>query len=239
MRWSFSTAGRSGISRSRSKRAHGRRKTSTCRVRRAAVGQLEVTSDPPGARVTIDGAAVGATPLTLRNVNAARQRRRRRTGRHDRRIERSTSRRARARACSFLSPADRGRQGSLKSSRRSSCASWKTASSSGLSTAAPLMLACGRAQIRARQRGAEVHLARSVTVDAGKTARLKRAGAERHAVGERVPVGGSVRRRQAASASRRSAKSRCPWAVAKSCGGIRSLVKNGRQSWSARRRPPG
>ncbi len=34
----------------------------------AAVGRLEITSDPPGARVTVDGIARGVTPVTLSNV---------------------------------------------------------------------------------------------------------------------------------------------------------------------------
>lgn len=34
----------------------------------AAVGRLEITSDPPGARVTVDGFARGVTPVTLSNV---------------------------------------------------------------------------------------------------------------------------------------------------------------------------
>jgi serine/threonine-protein kinase len=34
----------------------------------AAVGRLEVTSDPPGARVTVDGIARGVTPVALSNV---------------------------------------------------------------------------------------------------------------------------------------------------------------------------
>ena len=34
----------------------------------AAVGRLEITSDPPGARVTVDGLARGVTPVTLSNV---------------------------------------------------------------------------------------------------------------------------------------------------------------------------
>lgn len=33
-----------------------------------AVGRLEITSDPSGARVTVDGAARGVTPVTLANV---------------------------------------------------------------------------------------------------------------------------------------------------------------------------
>jgi hypothetical protein len=34
-------------------------------------GQLEVTSDPQGARVTIDGNAAGVTPLTIQSVHRA------------------------------------------------------------------------------------------------------------------------------------------------------------------------
>ena len=34
----------------------------------AAVGRLEITLDPPGARVTVDGLARGVTPVTLSNV---------------------------------------------------------------------------------------------------------------------------------------------------------------------------
>ena len=34
----------------------------------AAVGRLEITSDPAGARVTVDGSARGVTPVTLSNV---------------------------------------------------------------------------------------------------------------------------------------------------------------------------
>jgi PEGA domain len=38
----------------------------------ASVGRLEVTSDPAGARVTLDGSARGVTPVSLGNVAAGR-----------------------------------------------------------------------------------------------------------------------------------------------------------------------
>ena len=229
MRWS-GTAERSGISRSRSKRAHGRRKTSTCRVRRGG-GQLEVTSDPAGARVTMTAprsvrrlsrCAISMRPVTSSPSDRATQSS----------IEPSTSPhvgRGSWSAGAFVSLAGGPRSaGFFEVESPLSCASWKTASSSGCrrprlscfvrartnSSSSTRPLKC-TSQYRSRGR-------------TGKTARLKVPApngtlwvnaspwAEVYVDGKSIGV-------------TPLAKSRCPWAVVKSCGGIRSLVRNGRQ----------
>ncbi len=135
-------------------------------------GQLEVTSDPQGARVTLDGSPAGATPLTIQNVTP---------GRHviivtqgETMVNRSVEVSSGASASVFVALAARGRDG----------AGWFAVDSPvelrilengqllGLSGGAPLMLSAGRHQLELVNEGIEMRLTRTLTVDPGKSTRL-------------------------------------------------------------------
>ena len=135
-------------------------------------GQLEVTSDPPGARVTLDGNAAGVTPLTIPSVAP---------GRHviivtqgETMVNRSVEVSSGASASVFVALAPRGRDG----------AGWFAVDSPvelrilengqvlGLSGGAPLMLSSGRHQLELVNDAIEMHLTRTLSVDSGKSTRL-------------------------------------------------------------------
>ena len=139
---------------------------------RPSSGQLEVTSDPPGARVTIDGAVAGVTPVTLRNVNAARHVVV--VGQGDAVVNRTVEVTSGATASVFASLATPGTR----------AAGWFAVDSPlelriiengqllGLSTAAPLMLRGGSHRFDLVNDAAEVRVTKTVTIDAGKSARV-------------------------------------------------------------------
>ena len=135
-------------------------------------GQLEVTSDPQGARVTLDGNAAGVTPLTIQSVVP---------GRHviivtqgETMVNRSVEVSSGASASVFVALAPRGRDG----------AGWFAVDSPvelrilengqvlGLSGGAPLMLSSGRHQLELVNDSIEMHLTRTLSVDPGKSTRL-------------------------------------------------------------------
>jgi hypothetical protein len=135
-------------------------------------GQLEVTSDPQGARVTLDGNAAGVTPLTIQSVAP---------GRHviivtqgETMVNRSVEVSSGASASVFVALAPRGRDG----------AGWFAVDSPvelrilengqvlGLSGGAPLMLSSGRHQLELVNDAIEMHLTRTLSVDSGKSTRL-------------------------------------------------------------------
>jgi hypothetical protein len=135
-------------------------------------GQLEVTSDPQGARVTIDGNAAGVTPLTIQSVAP---------GRHviivtqgETTVNRSVEVSSGASSSVFVALAARGRDG----------AGWFAVDSPvelrilengqvlGLSGGAPLMLSAGRHQLELVNDSVEMHLTRTLVVDPGKSTRL-------------------------------------------------------------------
>jgi hypothetical protein len=135
-------------------------------------GQLEVTSDPQGARVSLDGSPAGVTPLTIQNVSP---------GRHavivtqgETTMNRSVEVSSGANASVFVALAQRSRDGS----------GWFAVDSPvelrilengqvlGLSGGAPLMLSAGRHQLDLVNDSIEMHLTRTITVDPGKSTRL-------------------------------------------------------------------
>jgi hypothetical protein len=137
-----------------------------------AVGQIEVTSDPPGARVTIDGGAAGVTPVTLRNINAARHVVA--VGQGDTIVNRTVDVTSGASSSVFVSLAGGPRSaGFFEVESPLELRIMENGQLLGLSTAAPLMLRAGTHKFELVNESAEVHLARAVTVDAGKTAHLK------------------------------------------------------------------
>jgi hypothetical protein len=137
-----------------------------------AVGQIEVTSDPPGARVAIDGGASGITPLTLRNVAVARHVVA--VGQGDTIVNRTVDVTAGASSSVFVSLAGGPRSaGFVEIESPLEMRILENGQLLGLSTAAPLMLRAGAHKFDLVNEGAEVHLARTVTIDAGKTAHLR------------------------------------------------------------------
>jgi hypothetical protein len=135
-------------------------------------GQLEVTSDPQGARVTLDGNAAGVTPVTVQSVVP---------GRHviivtqgETMVNRSVEVSSGASASVFVALAPRSRDG----------VGWFAVDSPvelrilengqvlGLSGGAPLMLSTGRHQLELVNEGIEMHLTRTLSVDSGKSTRL-------------------------------------------------------------------
>jgi hypothetical protein len=137
-----------------------------------AVGQIEVTSDPVGARVTIDGNAAGVTPLTLRSVSAARHLVAVSQG--DAIVNRTVDVASGASSSVFVSLAGGPRSaGFFEIESPLELRILENGQLLGLSTAAPLMLRAGAHKFELVNDAAEVRLARSVTIDAGKTAHLR------------------------------------------------------------------
>lgn len=135
--------------------------------------EIDVTSDPSAARVTVDGRFVGQTPLKVREIAA---------GRHDvlvvhgsTEVHHGVDVSAGATASVFISLA----------SARGAAATGTFAVDSpvelrllengqllGLSNAQPLNLAAGKHQLELVNDALELRLARTISVDADKTTRL-------------------------------------------------------------------
>jgi hypothetical protein len=136
-------------------------------------GQLEVTSDPQGARVTLDGNPAGVTPLSLPNVGA---------GRHviivsqgESTVNRSVDVSAGASASVFVALGARGSKESTGWFALEAPVELRILENGqvlGLSGGAPLMLPAGRHQLEFVNDSIEMRLTRTVTVDSGKSARL-------------------------------------------------------------------
>jgi hypothetical protein len=135
-------------------------------------GQLEVTSDPQGARVTLDGTAAGVTPLSIPNVGA---------GRHviivaqgETTVNRSVEVSAGASASVFVALGARGKESSgwFALDAPVELRILENGQVLGLSGGAPLMLPAGRHQLEFVDDSIEMRLTRTVTIDAGKSARV-------------------------------------------------------------------
>jgi hypothetical protein len=136
-------------------------------------GQLEVTSDPLGARVTLDGSPAGVTPLSIPNVGA---------GRHaiivsqgESTVNRSVEVSAGASASVFVALGARGGRettGWFALEAPVELRILENGQVLGLSGGAPLMLPAGRHQLEFVNDSIEMRLARTVTIDSGKSARL-------------------------------------------------------------------
>lgn len=142
-------------------------------VAAADAGQLEITSDPTGARVSVDGKAAGVTPLTLRDVAPAHHTIAVSQGSvtMNREVEVSAG----ATASVFVSLAQPGTGATAGYFAVESPMELRILENGqllGLSTAAPLMLPSGRHQFELVNDAAEIRIARTVQIDAGKPTRL-------------------------------------------------------------------
>jgi hypothetical protein len=135
-------------------------------------GHVEVTSDPSGARVSLDGHAAGQTPLELRNVAA---------GRHvigiahgaavvNRTVE--VARGAAVSVFASLAAAGGGPTGTVAVDSPLELRLLENGRLLGLSNAAPLAVGAGKHQFELVNDALEMRLTRGVTVESGKTARI-------------------------------------------------------------------
>ena len=138
----------------------------------AASGQIEVTSDPPGARVTIDGAAAGVTPLTVPKLNAARHIVAVKQG--DSVVTRTVDVTAGATATVFVALPTEARGGAGKVAFESplELRVMEGGRLIGLSTAEPLMLPAGRHQFELVNESIDLRIPSTVTIAAGKSVRV-------------------------------------------------------------------
>jgi hypothetical protein len=137
-----------------------------------AVGALDITSEPAGARVTVDGTAVGTTPLSLRNVNPARHVVAIASGTST--INRTVDVAAGATASVFFTLAAQGSAatGTLAVESPIDLRILENGQLLGLSNGAPIVLGSGKHQLDLVNDGLELRVSRSVTVDGGKSTRL-------------------------------------------------------------------
>jgi hypothetical protein len=135
-------------------------------------GHVDVTSDPSGARVSLDGHAAGQTPLALNSVAA---------GRHvigiahgaavvNRTVE--VARGATASVFVSLAGAGGAPTGTIAVDSPLELRLLENGQLLGLSNAAPLAVGAGRHQFELVNDALEMRLTRAVTVESGKTARI-------------------------------------------------------------------
>ncbi len=136
------------------------------------LGQLDVTSDPPGALVMVDGAAAGRTPVKVRSLSP---------GRHAvivfegaTSVNRSVDVTAGATASMFISLATSatGPTGSVAFDSPVELRLLEEGHLLGLSNGSPLVLSPGKHRLDLVNDSLELRLQRIVTVDAGKTTRV-------------------------------------------------------------------
>jgi serine/threonine-protein kinase len=137
-----------------------------------STGRLDVTSDPPGARVRLDGVAVGATPLRLPEVAA---------GQHaimisngDQVVQRTVAVAAGATASVFaaLPKAAGPTAGWISTTSPVDLQIFEGGRLLGITSAAQLMLAEGRHDLEFVSESFEIRMRRSVDVVSGKTSNL-------------------------------------------------------------------
>src|SRR4029079_2068663 len=141
----------------------------------ASTGGLEVTSDPAGARVSMDGATAGVTPLTLRNVAAARHALTISHGSNT--VSRTVEVKSGTTASVFVSlgqsPASSsGSTGTVGVESPLELRILENGKLLGLSNAAPIVVSAGKHQLDLVNEAVELPLTRAVSVDAGKPTRL-------------------------------------------------------------------
>jgi hypothetical protein len=135
-------------------------------------GQLEVTSDPQGARVTVDGTPAGVTPLTIQNVTAARHAIVVAQG--ETVVNRSVEVSSGATASVFVALGGKAREtaGWFALDAPVELRILENGQVIGVSGGAPLMLPTGRHQVELVNDSIEMRLARTLTIEAGKSTRL-------------------------------------------------------------------
>jgi hypothetical protein len=138
----------------------------------ASTGSIEITSDPAGARVSLDGSSVGATPLTLRNVTAGRHALVIASGGNS--VNRSVEVASGATASMFVAvgtPHPAG-SGTFAVESPIELRILENGQLLGLSNGAPIVISPGRHQFELINEAMELRLSRTVVVDPGKTAKL-------------------------------------------------------------------
>jgi PEGA domain len=140
----------------------------------ASTGVLEVISDPAGARVSVDGAAAGGTPLTLRNVAATRHVLTISHGSNtvNRTVEVTPGTTASLFVSLGQSTTGSGGAGTFGVESPLELRILENGKLLGLSNAAPIVVSAGKHQFDLVNEGLELHLTRTVSVDAGKPTRL-------------------------------------------------------------------
>lgn len=134
-------------------------------------GQIEVTSDPPGARVSLDGKPAGVTPLTIPNVSAARHAVVLTQG--ETVVNRSVDVSSGATASVFVALArGRERAGWFALETPVELRILENGELLGLSGGLPLMLPAGRHQVDLVNDSVEIHLSRTLTIEPGKSTRV-------------------------------------------------------------------
>lgn len=142
-------------------------------VPQAALGRIEVSSDPAGARVTLDGKAVGQAPITLPDLPAGHHTVAVGTGSNV--VNRQVDVRAGAAATVFVALAASTPAASTGTFVVESPADLRLIERGellGVSNAAPLPLRTGRHEFELVNEALELRLTRSITINAGKLTRL-------------------------------------------------------------------
>jgi serine/threonine-protein kinase len=135
-------------------------------------GAIEIVSDPPGARVTVDGAASGTTPVTIHNVTAARH-----TvviGHGSSVVTRTVDVANGASASIFASLGQPGAaaSGTLTVDSPFEVRILENGQLLGLSNGAPIVLAAGKHQLDLVNETLDLRVSRSVTIESNKSARI-------------------------------------------------------------------
>jgi PEGA domain-containing protein len=139
----------------------------------ASTGLIEVTSEPAGARVSLDGTPAGATPLTLRNVAAARHTVAIASG--GKTVNRSVEVAAGATTSVFVAlaqPTASSGTGTFAVESPVELRILENGQLLGLSNGAPIAVSAGRHQFDLINEGIEFRTSRTLSIDSGKTARL-------------------------------------------------------------------
>ena len=138
----------------------------------ATLAQIDVTSEPSGARVLLDGKAVGQTPMKIRDVEA---------GRHSigiasaaSTVNRTVDVAAGATASVFVSLGSSAAPsiGSVAVESGPELRLLENGQLLGLSNAAPLPMSAGKHQFDLVNDALELHLTRAVTIEPGKVTRV-------------------------------------------------------------------
>jgi serine/threonine-protein kinase len=138
----------------------------------AAGGVLEITSDPAGARVAIDGIAAGTAPLTLRGVAPARHAVSVTQGTAV--VTRNVEVTAGATASVFVSLSSQAAAptGMLAVESPVELRILENGQLLGLSNGAPIVLTSGKHQLDLVNEALEVRVSRAATVEAGKSTKI-------------------------------------------------------------------
>jgi hypothetical protein len=139
----------------------------------ASTGVLEITSEPSGARVSVDGSGVGVTPITLNSVTAAKHAVVVSNGGTS--VIRSVDVTSGTKASVFVAlaqPAPSGATGTFAVESPLELRILENGQLLGLSNAAPIVVSTGRHQFDLINESLELRVSRQVTVDAGKPTRL-------------------------------------------------------------------